>query len=195
MKKQAEFIKSAVWSHDYPPPARPEIAMVGRSNAGKSSLINTMVGPTQLAKVSSMPGKTRLLNFFNVGQHYSLVDLPGYGFAKGGEKEYEIWNQMISRYFELRENLIGIILVCDIRREWTDDETMIENLAKARKLEWACVLTKSDKLKKEEIKKQLENWSKTSGKPKSFFFPLSTMEKKGVLEFENYMFKNWIKQK
>ena len=191
---KAEFIKSAVWSHDFPETRRPEIAMVGRSNAGKSSLVNAMIGPTNIAKVSATPGKTRLLNFFNVGEHYSLVDLPGYGFAKGGKAEYEIWNRMISRYFELRETLVGMVLICDIRRQWTADEQMILNLANQKKIKMICVLNKTDKLTRDQINKQLTGWVKTSKKSKDFFHQASVLKKTGVIDIENFIFNNWIKK-
>ena len=102
MKRQAQFLKSAVLPADYPASDRPEVALVGRSNAGKSSLLNAIAGQ-KAARVSQMPGKTRLLNFFDFGDHYRFVDMPGYGFASRHGAEVLEWEKMISHYFDARE--------------------------------------------------------------------------------------------
>src|SRR4051812_11511852 len=123
-----QFLKSATKLSEFPRDERPEIAMVGRSNAGKSSVINTLAGG-RLAKVSSTPGKTRLLNFFEHKEGYRVVDMPGYGFAVRSGDEVFSWRKMIESYLLERENLMGLMLIMDIRREWTDDEQMLMDLA------------------------------------------------------------------
>src|SRR5690242_9500887 len=107
MKKKVRFIKSAVVPKDYPPPLKPELAMIGRSNAGKSSFINAWL-EERIAKTSSVPGKTRLLQFFEVADKFFLVDMPGYGWAKRSTSEVEEWQGMIETYIESRENLRGV---------------------------------------------------------------------------------------
>jgi len=111
------FCKECGTPPDYPVADRPEIAMVGRSNGGKSTLLNAMTGGAKEAKTSATPGKTRLLNFFDVGDHYRIVDLPGYGYAARDPKERKMWEKMIDVFFKTRECLAGIILVCDMRRD------------------------------------------------------------------------------
>ena len=96
MPRPTRFLKSAVWPKDYPEADRPEIALIGRSNAGKSSLLNALVSQ-KAAKVSQTPGKTRLLNFFDFGDHYRLVDMPGYGFAARSGDEILAWEKMIKK--------------------------------------------------------------------------------------------------
>jgi GTP-binding protein len=145
------FLKSASQLDQCPTDDKPEVAFVGRSNAGKSSLLNLVMG-RQLAKVSQTPGKTRLLNFFD-GPDYRLVDLPGYGYASRGFAEREGWRAMIESYLSCRGQLRGLVLAMDIRREWTADEDAL--------LKWWSSLqppsrvivafTKSDKLKRGQI--------------------------------------------
>jgi GTP-binding protein len=190
----ATYLKSAVFPQDYPQASRPEIALVGRSNAGKSSLLNSMCSGTAVAKISSTPGKTRLLNFFDVGEHYRVVDLPGYGFAARDRKEREMWAQMIHDYLEIRLCLKGLVLICDVRRTWSDDEQSILTLAQKKNLQVACVLTKIDKLGKSDLTKRLDQWEVDSNQEKSFFSPISSLKNAGVKEFEKKMFEEWIKK-
>lgn len=192
---EANFLKSAVEPEDYPPGDRPEVAMVGRSNAGKSSLLNCMIGPKAIAKVSQNPGKTRLINFFDVGSHYRLVDLPGYGFAKRSNDEKVLWRDMIFKYFESRANLRGIILVCDVRRHWEDDEDMVLDLCTSKSVKIACALTKIDKLNNSELAKQRKVWLQGSTLGESDIHFVSNLKKTGVKELEDHVFKNWVKQK
>jgi len=188
----AQFVKSAVHPSDYPAGDRPEVALCGRSNSGKSTLLNAMTG-SKVAKVSATPGKTRLLNFFNVGIHYRIVDLPGYGYAARDESERRMWGRMIADFFEIRENLVGLIIVCDMRRRWSGDEQQLVDLASARGLECLCVLTKKDKLSRSVTERLFSGWRKTSGKPSEFFHPVSALKKSGVEELEDYIFKEWVK--
>jgi GTP-binding protein len=190
---KANFLKSAVNPEDFPDTKRPEVALVGRSNAGKSTLLNAMCGGSKVAKVSNTPGKTRLINFFDVGQHYRVVDLPGYGYAARERQERRMWAEMIERFLVNRENLVGFMLICDVRREWSEDEQMMYDFAKQRGLEFLCVLTKLDKLGRADGERQVQNWLKTSKLPKENFSRVSALKNDGVRDLEDYIFKSWIK--
>ena len=123
--KKVEFIKSAVKPSQYPEYEYPEIAFAGRSNVGKSSLINTLINRKEMVKTSSKPGCTRLINFFLVNETLSFVDLPGYGYAKVSKKIRAQWQPMVNQYLSLRKNLRGLILLVDIRRDFEKEETDI----------------------------------------------------------------------
>ena len=111
----AEFIKSASTQTQCPMPDKPEYAFIGRSNVGKSSLINMLTGRKQLAKTSSTPGKTQLINHFLINSNWFLVDLPGYGYAKVSKKTKSIFQEFITDYFETREQLVCAFVLIDIR--------------------------------------------------------------------------------
>ena len=117
--KQSEFITSAVKQSQYPVDNRVEVAFVGRSNVGKSSIINALTNRRKLAKVSQTPGKTRLINFFLINNDFYLVDLPGYGYAKVSKKEKESWGKVIETYLNGREELKRVILLVDSRHKPT----------------------------------------------------------------------------
>ena len=153
--KSAEFIKSAVKPSQYPPADLPEIAFAGRSNVGKSSLINTLVNRKNLVKTSSTPGRTQLLNFFNVNDRLTFVDLPGYGYAKVPVSVRKEWGPMIEKYLSTRSSLCGVVLIMDIRRKPQDAE--IDFILWLKQYNIACilVLTKTDKLSKSKQNKQL----------------------------------------
>lgn len=186
----ARFVKSAVLPKEYPPDRGIEIAIAGRSNAGKSSLINLMTG-SRIAKVSSTPGKTRLLNFFDMSGKYLLVDMPGYGFAARSGKEMQDWHEMVESYLMSRQCLQGLILVIDIRRKWTADEELLKSFADHRGLPMVLVLTKADKLSKSEIQKAVKAMQQAAGL--SQVFAVSSLKKTGHVEFEEWLFENWVK--
>ncbi|MEN6509933.1 MAG: ribosome biogenesis GTP-binding protein YihA/YsxC [Smithella sp.] len=142
----AEFIKSAVWPPQYPPATMPEIAFVGRSNVGKSSLMNTLVGRKQLAKTSQTPGRTQLINFFTVNKSISFVDLPGYGFAKVSRSVKKDWGDMIEAYLRERQNLAMVVFILDIRRDPSNDDLSLRDWLEYYRIPFTAVLTKSDKL-------------------------------------------------
>ncbi|MEN6623103.1 MAG: ribosome biogenesis GTP-binding protein YihA/YsxC [Smithella sp.] len=142
----AEFIKSAVLPSQYPPATMPEIAFAGRSNVGKSSLINTVVGRKNLAKTSNTPGRTQLINFFAINDEISFVDLPGYGFAKVSRSVKRDWGEMIETYLKTRQNLILVILILDIRRDPSKDDLSLKDWLENYRIPYLCILTKSDKL-------------------------------------------------
>ena len=146
----AEFIKSAVKPEQYPKTGMPEIAFTGRSNVGKSSLINTLLGRKKLAQTSATPGKTRLINFFTVNEKLSFVDLPGYGFAKVSRAEQEKWGPMIETYLGERVTLRLVVSILDIRHDPTQqDRDLIEWLRHYGRTH-LIVLTKSDKISRGE---------------------------------------------
>lgn len=142
---QAKFIKSAAGADGFPEDAGAEIAFVGRSNSGKSSAINRIVAQTKLARVSKTPGRTQLINFFDLGNEHRLVDLPGYGFARVPDRLRREWRVLVEAYFEARHSLAGLFLTVDIRRGLREgDETMIL-MASELAIPVAILLTKSDK--------------------------------------------------
>ena len=144
---QAKFINSAPRLQDAPPDQGWEIAFAGRSNAGKSSAINTLVQQNALARVSKTPGRTQLLNFFAIDEQRKIVDLPGYGYAKVPEAIKREWGKMIETYLSERKALCGIVLIMDIRHPLTEfDQQMLDWCAHA-KLPLHIMLTKSVKLK------------------------------------------------
>lgn len=190
MPKTIQFIKSAVLAKDYPVNRKAEVAIAGRSNAGKSSFINALA-KNKVAKVSSTPGKTRLLNFFNMEDSYTLVDMPGYGFAARSGDEMTEWHQMIETYLMTRENLSGLLLIMDIRRSWTEDEELLKEFSDRRGFPMAVVLTKSDKLSRSQMLQAVAKVKKASGL--SAVFAVSCLKKTGQDEVEEYMFENWVK--
>jgi len=144
--KSAEFIKSATRPVHYPPAMLPEIAFAGRSNVGKSSLINTLVNRKRLAKTSATPGRTQLINFFNINDTLSFVDIPGYGYARVPMAVKKKWGPMIEAYLSKRDVLKGVVLILDIRRTPGIEENNLVGWLKSYHIEVVYVLTKSDKL-------------------------------------------------
>lgn len=145
-----------------------EIAFAGRSNAGKSSAINTLTNKTRLAFVSKQPGRTQLINFFKIKDMQSLVDLPGYGFAKVPKPMKDHWRKLLPKYLQERKSLIGLVLVVDIRRELTELDTQMLDWFAPQKKPIHVLLTKSDKVSKDKSLRTLnkinnelkEKWGK-----------------------------------
>lgn len=146
--KSATFVTSAVKPEQCPETDLPEIAFAGRSNVGKSSLINTLVNRKNLVKTSQTPGKTRLINFFAINDRFFFVDLPGYGYAKVSKKERSQWGPMVESYLTERENLKGVVILQDIRREPETEERDLVGFLNQVGLPFIYVLTKADKLSK-----------------------------------------------
>jgi GTP-binding protein len=159
--KSTEFIKSAVKPEHYPESELPEIAFSGRSNVGKSSLINALLNRKRLVKTSSTPGRTQLLNFFNINESFYFVDLPGYGYAKVPVAVRKSWGEMIEKYLTTRKNLIRIVFIIDIRREPGVQELNFIDWLHLHSLNPLIVITKADKLSRG---KQLERKKKISKK-------------------------------
>ena len=153
--KQSEFIISAAAPAQYPQDNRVEIAFVGRSNVGKSSLINTLTNRRKLVKVSGTPGKTKLVNFFLINNEFYFVDLPGYGYAKVSKVEKESWGKVIETYLTNREQLKKIILLVDCRHKPSGDDINMYKWIKYYNYDVIVVATKIDKLTKNELQKSL----------------------------------------
>lgn len=147
MIKQAKFTVSVADSANIPDYGVPEIAIAGKSNVGKSSFINFMVNQNKLAKTSQEPGRTRLINYFEInnGEFY-FVDLPGYGFAKVNHGEKQKWGAMIEGYFQNSQNLINVFVLVDIRHEPTEDDLMLLKYLYAYSIPFSIIATKADKL-------------------------------------------------
>ncbi len=166
--------------------------MIGRSNAGKSSFINGLGGSHKLAQVSSSPGKTRLLNFFDVGSTHRLVDMPGYGFSARSRSEQMSWHTFIEPYLAHRENLAGMLIIMDVRRSWTEDEQMLIDWMRPRGLPAAIVLTKIDKISRSEMLSAMQKLKKASHLDACF--ATSALKKLGYDELEDYIYKHWIQE-
>ena len=146
-----DFVWGAATADNLPPETLNEVAFVGRSNAGKSSLINALTGRKSLARVSQTPGATRQINFFNLGDRLMLVDLPGYGFAKRSKTEAEQWQDIIFSYLRRRARLRRVALLIDARRGVMDSDLQVMGLLDQSAVSYGLVLTKADELKASEL--------------------------------------------
>lgn len=168
----AEFIKSATKPSEYPRGNFPEVAIAGKSNVGKSSLINALVNRKNLAQTSSSPGRTQLINFFLVNGKISLVDLPGYGYARVPLQVRKTWKPMVESYLQTRKEIRLVILILDARRGASPDDLALLDWLDYHEILSLIVLTKADKLSQIERarqKKALADVSLLSGKTLSFF--------------------------
>ena len=154
--KSAEFVKSAVKPSQYPSAELPEIAFAGRSNVGKSSLINTILSRKRLVKTSRTPGRTQLINFFEINKAFAFVDLPGYGYARVPASVKKSWGPMVETYLSTRKTLKGVVLIMDIRREQGRQELDFIDWLEYYSIPSILTLTKTDKLSKtKQIKQRL----------------------------------------
>jgi len=144
--RSAEFVAGAARLSQLPRTSLPEIALAGRSNVGKSSLINRLVGVRKLARTSNTPGKTRQLNFYRVNRAWHFVDLPGYGYAAGPEAERGGWRSLVEPYLSSRPQLAGVAALVDARIGPTELDRMLFDWLAARGLPWAVILSKIDKV-------------------------------------------------
>ncbi len=175
------FVKSAFDVKHYPPPDMPEVAFAGKSNVGKSSLINVLVNRKKLARTSSTPGRTQALNFFNIGEKLCLVDLPGYGFARVPLPVKASWGKMIESYLKFRDNLKAVIVIMDIRRKISDEDKNLINWLYEYDKKLIPVFTKVDKLNRKERQartKELKNDLSLISDEKPILFSAQTREGK-----------------
>ena len=150
----AEFLTGAVSYKQYPDSAYPELAFAGRSNVGKSSLINSLLNRKKLVKTSQTPGKTQEINFFKINNDFIFTDLPGYGFAKVPQPVRKRWGKMIEDYLLKRETLLAVIFIIDLRRRPSQLDLSLQRWLEVHEVEYLLVGTKVDKLSQSEIKKQ-----------------------------------------
>lgn len=187
---KAQFLLCAAWKSQWPDHDLPEICLAGRSNVGKSSLINTLTNHQKLAKVSGTPGKTRTLNFFNINDEICLVDVPGYGYAKVSDAIKESFADMIDTYLRDRELLRGLILIVDYRHKPTHDDIQMYQYAKYYQIPVIVVATKEDKLKRNDLKKNEKRIKETLDFQKGdMFVRFSSLSKVGIDELWQDIFQ------
>jgi GTP-binding protein len=175
----AKFYKSVFKKASLPTGQIPEIAFSGRSNVGKSSLINTLINRKGIAKTSSTPGRTQSINFIDINNSLYFVDLPGYGYARVPDSVKKDWRQLIEGYLEKRENLKLVILIIDSRRDPREEEAQFADWLKLNGISYAVVITKIDKLKKGKRLKSYSAWQKFLGVENVLPFSAVTGEGKG----------------
>lgn len=185
-----EFLGSFTQNNQCPPPNLPEYAFIGRSNVGKSSLINAITGRKSLARVSKTPGKTQTLNFFLVNDNWRLVDLPGYGYAKVSQKQREKWDLMIMNFLAHRPNLVTAFVLVDARIAPQQSDLDFMNRLGKKNIPFAIIFTKWDKLKPQARTKVLPTYKKAMSEyweemPHAIF--TSSINKEGIEEVQNYI--------
>lgn len=187
---KAELVISAPDRHSWPESDLPEVVLAGRSNVGKSSLINTITQRKKLAYVGNTPGKTRLLNFFNLNDQYMLVDVPGYGYANASKTMLKKFGEMMEDYFAERTQKRGLLLIVDARHKPTEDDRLMIDFARYYDLPCFVVATKMDKLKRSEIKKNLNVIKETLLlREEEVLIPFSSETKQGVDEVWDELLK------
>ncbi len=177
--KNTEFIKSAVTPDQYPVSDLPEVAFAGRSNVGKSSLINTLVNRKSLVRTSRTPGRTRLINFFSVNAQFVLADLPGYGFASVPLAVRREWGPMIETYLGRRANLRGVVLILDVRRIPSQEDRLMLQWLRTYDVPTLVVINKCDKVSKNERSRQSAAIARTLELPVEEFVYFSALTRDG----------------
>ena len=191
---ESKFIKSAVKPIGYPASPYADIAFVGKSNVGKSSLINTLLNRKAIAKISKIPGKTRLINFFeirfkkegNKDGFVNFVDLPGYGYAKVSKTERTSWKKMIKNYFEQRMSLKGVIVLVDIRHKADPKDIIMLKMLRDKGIPFAVVATKSDKVAKSKLLACLKKLSAGLEVNNKNIYSFSSLKKTGIEDILNW---------
>ena len=179
--RQCEFVDSVFHLDKLPHDRRPQIAFAGRSNVGKSTLLNRLVGHRKMAKVSNTPGKTRSLNFFLVNERFYFVDLPGYGYARVSKTERAGWGRLIEGFLHGSETLAGLVLLLDCRREPTDEDLELLSWLNESQLPALIVVTKTDKLNRDRINRKLRQVENELGLPSIAFSSVSGEGKNELL--------------
>lgn len=176
---KAEFVTSAVAPEGYPAERLPEIAFMGRSNVGKSSLINSLLGNRKLARTSSTPGRTQLINFFRVNDAFLFVDLPGYGYAKVPERIRREWGGMVENYLANRNELVLCILIIDSRHAPTANDLRLKSWLEHHELPFVVVSTKADRLSNNQLRNSLRTTATTLGMKIEAVLPYSSVTGRG----------------
>ena len=190
--RSAEITMSAVNKSQYPAEGIPEIALVGRSNVGKSSTVNTLLNRRNFARTRQTPGKTRTINFYLINQEFYFVDLPGYGYAKLSKSEKEKWGAIMERYLQERDELCAICLLVDIRHEPSNDDKMMYDWIKHFGYDCVIVATKADKISRGQYQKHFNIIRKKLELSKEDkIFPISSLKKTGVEELWNEVIKQY----
>lgn len=184
--KSAEFVTSSSDKKSLPEELFPEIVLSGRSNVGKSSFINLLTNRKNLAHTSSKPGKTITLNFFSINNLFYLVDVPGYGYALRSKTQKEKFGQMIEMYFEVRKTLKLVVLLVDLRHKPSNDDVTMYNYVKHYDHDVLIVATKKDKVKKNDIQKNLKMIKETLNTTDKII-PISIVTKEGIEEVKEYI--------
>lgn len=177
---QTEFLYSASRPGEWPPEGPPEIAFLGRSNVGKSSLLNALVGQKKLAFTSSTPGRTRSINFFRVDGRLVFADLPGYGYARVAKLEQQSWRLLVESYLRNRKSLRLCLLLLDARRGWMESDRQLRDWLDANQRRFRVVATKTDKLNQKERSQSERNFRAHAGQGDPIWF--SALTGQGVKE-------------
>ena len=186
---KAKLLISAVKKEEYPVSAIPEIALVGRSNVGKSSMINKVLNRRNFAHVSSTPGKTATINFYEIDEKLMIVDLPGYGYATRSKDEIEKWGTMIDEYLNTRAQLMQVVLLVDSRHKPTKEDIMMLEWVRYRSDYAVVFATKSDKLSKTQLEKNLELIVDTLELQEGdVLIPFTTKNTEGAENFWEYIY-------
>ncbi|MDR1247412.1 MAG: ribosome biogenesis GTP-binding protein YihA/YsxC [Clostridiales Family XIII bacterium] len=181
--KKAELAAIAVRANGYPNDDMPEIAFAGRSNVGKSSLLNLLTGRRRLAKVSGNPGKTRTINFYLINDEFRIVDLPGYGYAKISKSVTENWGEMVETYLKGRKRLVLVVLLADIRHKPSEQDIQLFEWLRHYELNTLVVATKADKISRGATAGNLRIIRESLGlSPSETVIPVSALKRTGVEE-------------
>ena len=184
--RSSEIEVSAIRKEHYPKEGLPEIALVGRSNVGKSSATNALLNRRNFARTSQTPGKTRTINFYKINNEFYFVDLPGYGYAKVSKSEKDKWGVIMERYLQDREELCAIFLLVDIRHEPTNDDVMMYEWIKHFGYNCVVIATKADKISRGQYQKHISIIRKKLQLEKDEkVIPLSSSKKTGVEDVWN----------